>query len=451
MLLTPFPHQLTGAAHLASSPYAGLFDAPRVGKTGAALLAAQKIGAAQILVITTASGRTVWHHSVPQWTSRHQVHVIRSGRDWAKVPKSGHFVVVISWQGVNTGAIFAHAFGRRWDVLILDESHLGKNPAAKRTKAVYGRLLGGGRQLDQSKALVSRAKVVWCLSGSPLAHDSSDIYPMIRALRPDMLGPRNGWPDVLTQEAFESRYTIRKLKPVSNFHSVLVKIGSQNGSELKQRIHGFGLRRTQSDIGIIQPVYDRYWLHVDDLSELAGFDEQEVLAALQSRRYDLDMHLGPLRRITGKLKAGAVVEAACDELDAGLPQLVLAYWHRQVGDILRDGLAAYGVTGIDGSTSMAGRIHALDAFKRGSARVFLAQIEAAGESIDLSTASEMWFVESTFSPRAMEQCSRRVTNINRRGIPLVRVCVLEDSIDELVQETLMRLWAGIREVMKPER
>jgi hypothetical protein len=448
MLLTPFPHQLSGAAHLAASPYAGLFDAPRVGKTGAALLAAQQIGASAILVVTTASGRSVWNHSVPQWCARHSVHVIRSGHDWAKVPRNGPFVAVMSWNGLNAAATFSRALERRWDALILDESHLGKNFDAKRTRAVYGKPVADGRQLDQSKALVSRAKVVWCLTGSPLAHDSSDVYPMIRALRPDLL-QRDGYPQVLEREAFESRYTVRKRKKVSNFHSVLVKVGSQNGAELKQRLSGFGLRRTQSDIGILQPVYDTYPLHVDDLSDLAGFDEQQVLTSLRNGGVH-DLELARLRHVTGILKAPAVVEAAIDELEGGLPQLVIAYWHREVGRLLYEGLTPFGVTGISGSTSLTQRTAALDAFKRGDKRVFLAQIEAAGESIDLSTAAEMWFAESTFSPRAMEQCSRRITNIHRRGLPVVRVCLLEDSIDEVVQEVLMNLWAGIRQVIKQE-
>ena len=74
-------------------------------------------------------------------------------------------------------------------------------------------------------------------------------------------------------------------------------------------------------------------------------------AARQGDTRSLDMHLGPLRRITGEIKARAVIDAVHDELDGGLDKIVLAYWHQDVGRILKEGLSKYGVTGIDGSTS----------------------------------------------------------------------------------------------------
>ena len=159
------------------------------------------------------------------------------------------------------------------------------------------------------------------------------------------------------------------------------------------------------------------------------------------------MHLGPLRRLTGGIKAGAVVEAVTDEFACGLDKIVLAYWHRDVGRILLDGLANYGVTGIDGATPGAHRANNIRRFERGDARVFLAQIEAAGESVDLSASSVMWFVETVFSPRAMKQMSLRITNLNQKRQPIVRVCVLEDSIDEAVQASLLRLWTAISAVV----
>lgn len=67
-MLTPKPHQIAGAAFLAARRAALLADEPRVGKTGAAIMAADQVGARSILVVTTASGRPVWRRGFEDWS-----------------------------------------------------------------------------------------------------------------------------------------------------------------------------------------------------------------------------------------------------------------------------------------------------------------------------------------------------------------------------------------------
>jgi SWI/SNF-related matrix-associated actin-dependent regulator of chromatin subfamily A-like protein 1 len=159
------------------------------------------------------------------------------------------------------------------------------------------------------------------------------------------------------------------------------------------------------------------------------------------------MHLGTLRRVTGAIKAHEVVDAVKEEFDCGLEKIVLAYWHKEVGDILAAGLARFGVVRLDGSTSPKDREHAEARFRQKQNRVFLGQIVAAGEAIDLSSANELWFVETSLTPKDMGQMALRITNIGQKRNCFVRVCCIEGSIDEALQATLMRLWASIRKVV----
>ena len=48
----------------------------------------------------------------------------------------------------------------------------------------------------------------------------------------------------------------------------------------------------------------------------------------------------------------------------------------------------------------------------------------------------------------MKQMSLRITNHTQKRQAVVKVCVLEGSIDEALQASLMRLWTAIREVLK---
>lgn len=447
---TPFPHQIDGADHLQNSMFhhAGLFDAPRVGKTGAALMAASQMGFHRILVVTTASGRSVWHQAVPQWTKRRAV-VVRQPADWKKIEWSDE-IVIVAWSGLNSPVLFARLLAVRWDLIIADESHYCKNPDAKRTQRFYGRLIADGAQLDQTSALVGRADRVWCLSGTPAAHDSSDIYPMLRALAPRVLEGRGDFPNVMRREDFDARYTARRRKQISQFRSILIKTGSLRGQELGARMKGFGMRRTQQDVGIQLPIYETVPFFVSDADraaiEIPDGKVDVILAAIRrGETRDLDMHLGPLRRLTAALKCPPLIEYVSEEFEGGLDRIVLAYWHRQVGDLLAQGLALHGVARIDGATSYGERLRAVADFNSGKARVFLAQIEAAGEAIDLSAAAVLVFVEQVFSPRSMSQCALRITNLNQRRTPIVRVAVIEDSIDEAVEASLMALWAGVTE------
>ena len=449
--MQPYQHQIDAAYWLADRPRALLADEPRVGKTGAAILAADSTALSTILVITTVSGRSVWARAFEQWSMMgRSVFVVTSGSD--RIPL-GVEVVIVGWPSISVSKIRAQLLARQWSLLISDEDHFAKSFEAKRTQALYGELLADGVGLDTMKALSARAATLWCLTGTPLPHSPADMYVRLRALAPERLlaDPARGWPNVTRYQDFLFRYCIVKMKQISQFRKIPVIIGGRNKDELRARLDGFILRRTQKDVGITQPVYELFPLPMDQaLREplLANPDAIRILEAADSGdTKSLEMHLGPLRRITGTLKAPVIAAAVRDDFACGLDRIVLAYWHRDVGKILVEELSEYGVTGIDGSTPGPLRAVNLQKFNNGQARVFLAQIEAAGEAIDLSASAVLWFCETTFVPRQMKQMSLRITNINQARQPIVRVCVFENSIDEAVQGALLRLWTAISEVL----
>lgn len=452
----PLPTQMSGARFLATRRAAMLADAPRVGKTGTAIIASDLIVARRILVITTASGRAVWQRGFADWSVLDRPTLIATPKTAARVSASRDrdaFVVIVGWPTVSDNKLRAALLEVEWDLLICDEDHYAKNFDAKRTQAVYGVPENGGHLIQNMSAIAARAAVVWPLTGTPYPHDLSDGYVRLRALAPQLLAAdaERNWPDVTRRDDFLHRYCIVRMKRLSNFNRIPVVIGGKNEEEFRARFGPFSLRRTQQDVGIRPPSYDFMPLIVTDreLREADGdADRKAVLEAAQSGETKaLELHLGPLRRITGEIKARAVVEAVKEEFACGLDKIVLAYWHKSVGQILEAGLAEYGVVGIDGSTPPARRAEAEIAFRDPKGpRTFLGQIEAAGEAIDLSASAELWFVETVFSPKSMSQMSLRITNHTQSRNAIVKVCTLEGSVDEAVQASLMRLWATIRKV-----
>jgi SWI/SNF-related matrix-associated actin-dependent regulator of chromatin subfamily A-like protein 1 len=435
-MLVPMRTQIEGADFLAARRRAILADEQRCGKTLAAILAADKIEARRIAVVTTASGRPGWRRAF-QNEQKIERSVGLAGERAADV-------TIMSWQGAMTMYLPHDP-----DLVILDESHYAKSPGARRTTSVYGKF--DGDDLFADACIVRRdTPHVWCLSATPAPHDLGDLWCMLRSLASEKLMAHNNYPNVLSFDDFRRRYCVVKPKKISPWRTIQVVVGSCNEKELRDRIGDFMLRRTQRDVGIRRPVYETMPLLVRADAAEKNLDRAAILAAAErGDTRDLDMHMGSLRRITGEIKASAIVEAAREELDSGLEKLVVMRWHDSVGEAIRAGLASYGVASIDGSTRPANRERALRDFADPAGpRVFDAQIQACGEAVDLSAASELWFAEAVFSPAMMSQAALRITNVNQRRNCFVKVCTMEGSIDDAVQNSLLRLWSGIRQVVQ---
>lgn len=437
-MLTPRPWQIAGAEFLASRRTAGLFDQPRVGKTLASILACNMVGAESVGVITTRSGIPVWQRAFDT--------------GGLLAPKR----LVISW-GSDI-----RAFARdEWDVLIVDESHKAANPDSERTKAVYGEL-GPDGMFDRSRSAVARAKRVWCLSGTPAPHDNGNWWPMIRSLTPAVLegSPHDLWPHVRSWRAFRERYCVIGMKKRDFGPPIPVVVGGKNETELRDRLNGFFLRRTQAEVGIAEPTYDllpvTHSVSVHNQALRAAernLDRERVLAAAEAGDTDkLDLMLAEIMRLTGEIKAAAMWPVVNDEIKGGAGKIVLAYWHRSVGDILEEDFGPLGVLRLDGSSTAAHRDYCQETWNGehpwGSPQIFLCQMEAGGEAIDLSASANMIIVEPVFRPATMFQVAQRIVNMEKKRTPLVRVTVLAGSIDEIVQERLLALWAPIKEVLR---
>ena len=443
--MKPFAHQLTGALFLANRDRALLADQPRVGKTGSALLAADYIFARSILIVTTVSGLAVWRKAIPEWSGfPRKVFTVRQTASARPVPAEFD-VAIVSWSLVGDPYVRAALSAREWDLLIVDESHYAKNPETKRTQGIWGDFLDDGANVYLDKALAGHARVIWCLTGTPIPNAPNDLWPMLRVMMPDRLGTR------LLNSAFVKRFCIVKFKKTSTFRKIPVVVAGKHEDELSRILRGFYLRRTQKDIGLQPPIYEMFPLSADGvkLAELeADVDRGRVLAA--AKRGDtaqLEYHLGTLRRLTGEIKAELLADAICDDLASGLDKVVVMAWHHGVIDTLVEKLAAFNPVTVDGRILDAQRERNIRAFGGKRCRVIICQIQAGGEAIDLSAAPLLYFCETSFVPKDMAQAALRITGPRQTRQAIVRVCALEGSIDGAAEAILMRKWASIKKVI----
>lgn len=443
----PTPEQFAGAEFLASRRTALLADEPGFGKTAQAVMACTQVGARKVLVVTTASARTHWCREFQLWSwEPYSASAIFGVGHQPNGAIENSEVVVISWSLITREPFAAALHAQRWHALILDESHYAANmvtadgAAVARTKAALG--VGG---------LASKAERVWCLSGTPIPNTPDDIYPTLRALAPALLraDPVHGWPDVTQYERFVGRYCITKREKVGWFRERVKHIGGQNLEELNARLAPFMLRRTLKDLPPLRASV--YALDVPDAAVGTGLADEDALAEAildAARAGDtaaLDMHMGPLRRLTGMIKA----EPCIDLIQQEQPdQLVVFYWHRSVGDALERGLVNFHPVRVDGETDARTRANMVDAFQAGRARVFLAQIQAASEAITLTAANKALFVEASFTPSHMHQAVRRIYRKGQTRPCQVRVAALSGSIDEALMRVVTEKTLDIRTIME---
>lgn len=456
-MLTPRPQQLSGAAFLADRKNALNADDPRVGKTGATIMACDYVFARKILVITTASGRPVWARGFKDWqafdrsvfTIYKAAHLAEDNR--GSLPAAD--VYIVSWSMIAKQGAFGPLFlAGPYDVLVLDESHYAGDPAANRTVAVYG-IAGDPAWPCLSDVATHR----WCLSGTPIPKTANSLHPMLRKLAPERLRAQQGtawsWPDVTPYDAFVDRYCVVKREFLGG-RWVEKITHSKNTEELGARLEGFFRRLTQADVGITEPTYEMLPLHTDKLpAAVRSLEEDGILAAAESgSTAELEMHLGPLRRLTGGLKAAAVAELVAEEIANGLDKIVLFCWHTDVGVALAKALERFGAVYVDGRSSPSVRQAAITNFQtKPLCQVIVGQLQALGEVVDLSAAAEAIIVEVVSVPSQMRQGALRITNMTQKRSPRVRVAALEGSIDEPLVKILIRRVSDIKAIMEPSK
>lgn len=145
---------------LLSSPHPGslLGLSPGTGKTLVSLAAASN--KKRVLIVSPFSLMLNWQLECERWLHRKLNRCYKTG------PTATGWVVT----NYDTLMRQKSLYQRHWDVIIVDESILVKNPDAKRTEAV---------------ALVRKdAEKLWLLSGSPISRYADDLFSQLQLIYP---------------------------------------------------------------------------------------------------------------------------------------------------------------------------------------------------------------------------------------------------------------------------
>lgn len=428
MTLTPLPTQVADAAFLVRQKRACLFSEPGTGKTLTALEAWKQTGG-KLVVIAPPIALRMWQRTIADHCGVN-VQRIKTGRD--KIDDAAD-AYVLSYS-------MAHKFDLKPDVLVLDEADALKTLNAARTAAIFG------QNCKMKDCLAEGVQHVWFLTGTPIRRYADDLYPVLKALFPDLLASKLG---ITSVDGFRQQFCVTQLR---RFHprqpATKTVIGNKNEDALRSFIYDndVAVRRTIHDVAAHMPPLTIRTVTVD-------FDDSEDLKIATGEAVyaeEQDAVMAKARRLLGVAKTGAVADYVLETWRQLTCPVLVLYWHKDVGTALQERFAAEDlvVHKIDGATSADAKQAAETAFNLQECDILLGQIASMGVAINLQQGSHYAiFAERDWSPAAQEQALRRLWRLGQDLHVHVDICEAEHPIDEAVSLVVARKGKSANRIM----
>jgi len=275
------------------------------------------------------------------------------------------------------------------DLLVVDEAHRIKNPAAQQSQDVAG--------------LTHRADRIMLLTGTPMENRIGEFRNLVRYLNPELA---------------------RTLIPHDNAWVDPVRF--------RERVAQVYLRRNQEDVlgELPEMVEENEWVELN-APEARAYTDAVV------RRHFPDMRraaYAPAGTITAKLDRlrDIVAESAADGW-----KIVIFSQFLDVIDAISTALPKTPQMVLTGKTSAGRRHEAIDRFTAHEGHlVLIGQIQAIGEGINLQAASVVVLAEPALKPSTEEQAIRRVYRMGQARLVRVHRLLAKDSVDEHLEAIL---------------
>lgn len=414
------PYQEVGADWLASKRKAYLGDEPGLGKTRTILAAARQLSINRIAVVCPAIVRDHWHRE-------------------AEVVHPDAELRVESYQKLVMDAPSRDwLLGNRPGLFVPDEAHFCKHRETERTRMVFGTSGLARRVLDGWQGRV------WCLSGTPMPRNPSELYPVLFGL----------WPVYMTQKGFSNHLAWLNYfcawRPTRHGYKVY---GAKHVSELRSLLEPILLRRKTRDVQPDLPGlrFNPLTITADQLPVLPELPLATREALLRGELPAMDPQIAKYRHAVGDLKAPYVAALLQDELDSdpNAKRVVFAY-HHSVMDVLAKRLTEYGLVQIRGDTPEWRRKDAVRAFReQDQTRVFLGQITACATGMDglQYGAHEAVMVEPDWATDINVQAGHRLARLGQELPVQVRVISLAKTLDESIIRNHVRECRMVADVL----
>lgn len=382
------PYQEFGVRYILRQGNVLLGDEMGLGKTVqaiAAMVSLNALGATHFMVVCPASVLVNWRREIEQFSDL-PVTVIRGGDHAALLAwreKSG--VAVTTYESISR---FALPEDFRFSMLVADEAHYAKNPAAKRTQALL--------------LLRRKAERVLFMTGTPLENRVDEMCFLVSCLRPDIAGQ------------------VREIKYISS------------APQFREKLSPVYLRRTREDV-------------LSELPELIQKEEWCEMSAAEWAHYALSVqaeNFMAMRQVSWDVpirqssKARRLLELCDEAREDGRKIIVFSYFRNTIRAV-RELLGKRALDPITGAVSPARRQEIVDAFAQAEDRtVLICQVQAGGTGLNIQAASVVIFCEPQLKPSLENQAISRAYRMGQLNSVLVHRLLCDNTVDERILELL---------------
>jgi SWI/SNF-related matrix-associated actin-dependent regulator 1 of chromatin subfamily A len=398
------------------------------GKTAIAIETAKRRMADRLLILCPAVGKLTWVKELKRWWPGKAIRIVDSVKD---VADDFGGVFILSYSLLSTNPELAEKIARcpPFDMTVLDEAHALKNPKANRTKRVLG-------------TMRNVLGFVLPMSGTPTPNHAGELFPILRTIFPETVRRSDG--RLMKQYEFEDTYC-QVVNKWFGGRSVRTIVGSKNIDVLKARIGPHFLRKTKKQVlpDLPDMTFDTYPVAAPDAPTWDADWQNMTDDEIEEFFANGGAHVMKMRHEIGLAKVPEAVQVIAETLDNCNRKVLVFAHHQDVVAGLVHGLAAYSPVQITGATNTTYRQVAIDRFLTDPAcRVFVGNITAAGTTItligDQNECSDVFFVESDFSPGNNVQAASRIHRIGQKDAVQVWFVTAHGTYDDRIQEIIAR-------------
>lgn len=445
--LSYLPFQRAGIAYALARKNTLFGDEMGLGKTIQAIgVLNADSSAKRVLVVCPASLKLNWKRELTRWLVRPARIVIASG-DCCPVDPAVVDILILNYDIADRHRVALASVV--WDVLILDEAHYMKNPAAKRTKAILGSQKGKGK--EAVPGIQAHRKLI--LTGTPIPNRPIEGHTIFSAAAPEVFGSfwgyakrycnatrgSYGW-DLSgasnlgeLQEKLRASCMVRRLKM-----DVLTELPAKRRQVIDVEANGAS--------GAVERENAAMAAHEEKLASLrvavelakAESDEvyREAVAALAECARVAFTEMSKVRHETAVAKVPKVVAFLQDLIEGGKKVICFAH-HKDVIDAIMEEFP--GAVKVTGDVSMVERQAAVDRFQADPAcTLFVGNIQAAGVGLTLTASDTVVFAELDWVPGNVTQAEDRAHRIGQKNMVMVYHLVLDGSLDSKMARTLIQ-------------
>jgi|TARA_B110000977_G_scaffold29560_1_gene38490 SNF2 family DNA or RNA helicase len=492
-----FPHQKAGVAYLAAAKQALLADEPGLGKTAQAIRALKKLRdngeeVFPILITCPNTLKSNWKREFERWWPELDVTIIKGSATKRRVLfEESSQVFIINWESLRShsrllgygsialarctdcGGHDSKISEARCEVhkrelneidfksVVADEIHRSKDPKSKQTRALW--------------AASGDAKIRFALTGTPIAKDVVDLWPILHWLKPEEWPSKTKWID---------RYVNTMLNAFGGM--MVLGLKPEKEAEFYSSINPRMRRMLKSIVLPWLPdvMNDRRDVEMNPKQLKAYRQMSENMIAMLEADGELNAATGevivatdPLVQTTRLLQfanAYATVEvneagqekvllsepsckvdALMDDMkngDFGDDSVAVCAVSRQLIEILSARMEKEGIKHglITGAQSETERQQAVDDFQAGKVKWILFTAQAGGVGITLTTARRLVMLQRPWSLVDYKQALDRVHRIGSEihDSILITDYVTEGSIEERVIDALDVKAENFEEIVK---